>query len=375
MSRRVAPFCPPLRPQHLAIGLALCGMLWGLCAQPLRAEEAPLRLNDILAIGTHNSYKQAIPAQTMARLRAKDPALATSLDYAHRPLREQLDVGARQIELDVWYDPKGGLYAMGARDPDLLKPGFKVQHMAGLDTRSSCARLVQCLTILRDWSDAHPGHTPILLMFNTYDSSPLVKAAPFTEAAYDALDAEVRSVLAPEKLITPDDVQGAYPTLRDAVLADNWPTLAEARGRFLFALDENARKVALYRGKRRSLEGRVFFVNTDADSPAAAYMTINDPLRDAARIRAAVKAGFLVRTRADDGTIEARANDTARLKAALASGAQYVSSDYLWPDPRFHNAYHLALPGGARVLCNPVRRPEGCPAPALGPDNGAQAAK
>lgn len=344
----------------LALALGLAPGLAGLSPGSALAADGPLKINDILGIGTHNSYKQAMPAEAMAKLRAYDAQIARKLDYSHRSLTEQLDAGARQLELDVWYDPEGGLYAAGSQDPDLQKPGFKVQHVAGLDNQSSCVLLTQCLTIIKNWSNAHPGHVPILLMFNTNDESPLLKAAPFTEKAYDALDAEIRSVLPPQKLITPDDVQGDYPTLRKAVLADNWPTLSASRGKFLFALDQHEKKVALYRGTRRSLEGRVFFVNTDENSPAAAYMTINDPVKDAARIRAAVKAGFIVRTRADDGTIEARADDTTRMKAALASGAQYVSSDYFWPDPRFGNDYHLTLPGGETVACNPVRRPKGC---------------
>ena len=75
--------------------------------------------------------------------------------------------------------------------------------------------------------------------------------------------------LPPITLITPDDVQGAYPTLRHAVLHDAWPTLGQARGKVLFALDEDPDKVAVYRGKRRSLEGRVFFVNTDEANDSA----------------------------------------------------------------------------------------------------------
>jgi FAD/FMN-containing dehydrogenase len=143
------------------------------------------------------------------------------------------------------------------------------------------------------------------------------------------------------------------------VLADNWPKLEAARGRFLFALDEGPEKVAIYRGARPSLEGRVFFINTDEQSPAAAYMTINDPVRDGGRIRDAVEAGFIVRTRADAETREARANDRRRLEAALASGAQYISTDYLWSDPRFPD-YVARLPGAATVRCTPARRKASC---------------
>ena len=325
--------------------------------------EPALRTNDISVVGTHNSYKQAMPAETMAMLRARDPQAAEALDYAHRSLVEQLDRGARQIELDVNHDPEGGYYAgPGTGEPDLAVPGFKVLHMPGIDNASSCLRLTQCLQILRAWSDAHPRHVPILLMVNTKESANAVTgqpALPFDEAAYDALDAEIRSVLPPEKLITPDDVQDGYPTLRDAVRANNWPLLDEARGRFLFALDEDPDKVAVYRGRRRSLEGRLFFINTDEDSPAAAYMTINDPVRDEERIRQAVAAGYLVRTRADAETREARADDRSRLEAALASGAQYISTDYLWSDPRL-SAYTARLPDGETVRCTPIRQQAAC---------------
>ncbi|WP_373458579.1 Ca2+-dependent phosphoinositide-specific phospholipase C [Sphingomonas faeni] len=43
----------------------------------------------------------------------------------------------------------------------------------------------------------------------------------------------------------------------------------------------------------------------------------------------------------------------------MAGGAQYVSTDYLWPDPRLPSSYHVALPGGLIARCNPVRRPKG----------------
>jgi hypothetical protein len=352
--------------RSIVAGLALALLTQAASAQTGRARDTvrALRMNDIAVIGTHNSYKQPMPAATMAKVRAVDPKMADALDYSYRSLTEQLDAGARQLEIDVNYDPKGGHYARGSSDPKLQRPGFKVLHIPGIDNASSCVLLTECLTIIRGWSARHPRHVPILLMFNAKDEQNAARggidALPFDEAAYDALDAEIRSVMAPGKLIVPDDVQGRYPTLREAVLANNWPLLDAARGKFLFALDEPPAKVAVYRGARRSLEGRVFFINTDEASPAAAYLTLNDPVRDADRIRRDVAAGFLVRTRADANTHEARANNIVPRDTALAGGAQYVSTDYLWPDPRFPGGYHVALPGGLTARCNPVRRPKGC---------------
>ncbi|CAH0351189.1 MAG: Ca2+-dependent phosphoinositide-specific phospholipase C [Sphingobium sp.] len=335
-----------------------------------------LKLNDVVTVGTHNSYKTAIPEKLLTMIRTASAERADEIDYRHRPLSEQLDAGVRQLEIDVYRDPEGGRYlypaglrAVGAtldpaRRAALTEPGLKVMHIQDIDVLGACVTFRACLGIVRRWSLAHRDHAPILLMVNAKtDRSPFpdgVDALPFDAAAFDALDQEVRAVFPPQALITPDDVQGRYPTLRDAVLHDAWPTLGQARGKVLFALDEDPAKVAVYRGNRQSLEGRVFFVNTDESSPAAAYLTLNDPIAEAEHIRKAVAAGFIVRTRADSGTVEARGNDTIRRDAALASGAQFVSTDYIWPEPRLKNGYHVRLPDGAAMLCNPVRAARRC---------------
>lgn len=334
-----------------------------------------LDVNDLLSVGTHNSYKSAIPDAELTQLRARSSRAATVLDYAHRPLAEELDGGARQLELDVYYDPQGGRFAeplgprmLGQRLDDaaaaeLAKPGFKVLHIPDFDFRSTCARFVACLQTVKAWSDAHPDHIPLLILINAKDDRPLgasgAAIAKFDAAAFDALDAEIASVFADDDLITPDQVQGKHATLREAVLNSGWPKLREARGRVFFALDEAPAKVGMYRGDRRSLEGRRMFVNIDESSPAAAYITLNEPLQDAQRIRTAVEAGFIVRTRADADTLEAREGKTERREAALASGAQYVSTDYMQPDPRFAG-YSVRLPEGAATVCNPVRAQEQC---------------
>ena len=45
-----------------------------------------LRANDLLSIGTHNSYKGAIPDTEMTQLRARSTRAATVLDYSHPEL-------------------------------------------------------------------------------------------------------------------------------------------------------------------------------------------------------------------------------------------------------------------------------------------------
>jgi hypothetical protein len=48
-----------------------------------------LRLNQIQVIGTHNSYHIAQPKAVLDEIAKQNKQLAESLDYTHRPLREQ----------------------------------------------------------------------------------------------------------------------------------------------------------------------------------------------------------------------------------------------------------------------------------------------
>src|SRR6185295_10023709 len=111
-------------------------------------------------------------------------------------------------------------------------------HFQDTDFRSSCLTLVDCLKILKKWSDAHPDHVPILVSFNAKDDSlpngQGTQALKFDAAAYDALDAEIRSVMKPSDFLSPDAVQGNAATLREAIVTRGWPTLGEARGKFIF---------------------------------------------------------------------------------------------------------------------------------------------
>ncbi|MDP3635551.1 phosphatidylinositol-specific phospholipase C1-like protein [Phenylobacterium sp.] len=334
-----------------------------------RAAVDALPMNALQAVGTHNSYKLAIAPTEMALIRRVRPKQADGLDYAHPPLTAQLDAGARQLELDVLNDPEGGRYAaplamkmansatVAPYDLEPLKaPGLKVMHVQDLDYRSSCPTFIGCLNEIRAWSKAHPDHLPILVIMNLKEGGlegvpGAVSALAFDLKAMDKIDADIRSVFPESALITPDRVQGKAPTLAAGVKAGGWPRLKAARGTVMFAMDESGAKPALYRGARTSLEGRAMFINTD-EGPAAGYVTLNEPTELKTRIDAALANGLIVRTRADADTVEARANDRTRQEAAFASGAQYVSTDYMTPDTRF-GPYEARLPRGGIARLNP----------------------
>lgn len=336
------------------------GLAWGLAVTLSAAE---LKLNDIQVLGSHNSYKLTMAPDKFAELSARRPELARSLEYWHLPLREQLELGLRKLELDVFFDPAGTLYPIpdgqldgGAPGRTGVSPGqFRVQHVQNLDNRSSCATLVACLVILRDWSQEHPQHVPIFISFNAKDSAiempGYVGPLPFAEDAWQAMDAELRAVLG-DRLITPADVFAGE--------AREWPSLDAVRGRFVLILDEAGQKRRDYAVRWRE---RAMFANLPEEHVGAAILVINDPVAEFERIRALVRAGFIVRTRADADTIEARSGDYTRSAHALASGAQLVSTDYYLPASHFGTSYRVELPNGPR--CNPVRKPSFCELPNL----------
>jgi hypothetical protein len=84
-----------------------------------------------------------------------------------------------------------------------------------------------------------------------------------------------------------------------------------------------------------------------------AVMVLNDPVAQHDQIAAALHAGRLVRTRADADTREARAGDMRRRDAAFASGAQFISTDYPRPEPRWPR-YDVRFPSGGYVRCGPT---------------------
>lgn len=366
----------------LAVGVAgallvACGHSGGGHDSKVQDE---LRLNQMQVLATHNSYHPHPAGEPTATVMKQVLGpLADIVDYRHPTLEQQLDIGVRSFELDVWADPHGGNYARRpllstvGGDPEtgvaeLEQPGLKVLHIAQIDAESTCWSFVECLRQLKRWSDANPLHAPIMVMieikdidfFNTATYLPIT---PWTAVDYDNLDQEIRSVLPPEKLITPDDVQGDYSTLEGAVLAKKWPALAASRGKFLFTSCNclsNDRQRKDYIRADGSLKDRVLFPSSQPGNPDAAFILLDDPKANFTEIQRLVAAGYIVRTRADANTKEARNNDYSTQEAAFASGAQFVSTDYEIPDATINPDYQVQVPDGKPARCNPISAPSSC---------------
>jgi hypothetical protein len=244
-------------------------------------------------------------------------------------------------------------------------------HLQDIDYRSNCLTFERCLREVKEWSDAHPTHVPIPILVQLVDDPLVIPGAPLpftTPVKWDTtqmntLDREIRNVFTPCDVITPDDVRGHHRTLEDAVLKQGWPTLTSSRGKVMFLMDNAGDYRTAYLAGHPSLHGRELFTNSTPGQPDAAFVKENDPTgTNFSRIQNEVRAGYLVRTRADADTVQARTGDTTIRDAALASGAQIVSTDYPVAGiaARFGTDYVAQLPGGAVARCNPINSNRRC---------------
>ena len=294
-------------------------------------DSTAININHIQFVGSHNSYKQTMPDGFVKQLMKVNPEVMESLEYEHIPLAEQLDLGIRKLELDVFY------VADEAR--------FLVGHVQQIDMNSNCVTLRICLNQIIAWSKKNTTHAPIWISFNAKDDYIFGLPSPekFTPVAFKLMDSIIEEMLG-ENLIRPRDIVDLQ-----------WPLLEEARGKFILILDEGGSKRDMY---YEGWQQRPMFTNAPEGHPAAAIMIINDPVDQLEEIQRLVKAGYMIRTRADADTREARDNDIRRKVAAFESGAQAVSTDYYLPATHFGNEYQVSLP--EPVQCNPITAPKNC---------------
>lgn len=347
-----------------------------------------LKLNQVQIIATHNSYHLTTDQAILRFLRSlyKSKLLPHGLnpaeiDYTKDSLSVQLGrYSVRGLELDIWNDPQGGRFyyrkgkgyvfkrtASGIEA--LKKPGFKLLHIPDFDFNSTNPTFVDALKEIKRWSDANPNHLPVFINVESETSAPgdhkrapkyLTHAVPWDSMAVENMDREVKSVFGEnlDGVITPDKVRGNYATLEQAVLAGNWPTIGASRGKVVFIIDKHANVEELYAAGHPSFKGRAMFVYVKPGKPEAAFVILNGPQRDSGQIVDAVKKGYIVRTRSDGGTGEARTGYYGDMLAAFVSGAQIISTDYYKPDYRAGTKgwsdYHVLFPEGGMARVDTV---------------------
>jgi hypothetical protein len=316
-----------------------------------------LRLNESKVLASHNSYKKR-PHKKVIRFLTKfkkqlgagnDPI---QLDYGHLTLPEQFDqYNIRGIELDLYYDPVGGHYRkrklnkfliglkQRVKDPKMSSSGFKVLHIADVDYETHYLTFQDALIELKSWSEKNPNHHPIYVNIEPKSISPgnesktlrrlgFKPCIPYDSLAYIRMEEEILHILPKQSVFTPKDLRGSYPSIRDRIVEEGWPLLSSCLGKIIFILDGNE---SLYKASTKNF---LMFHYASPNDPEAAFVIANDAIGNEEKIQALTQT-YIVRTRADAGTMESRKNDYSTFNAARKSGAQIISTDYYTPDLRW----------------------------------------
>ena len=318
-----------------------------------------LKINQLQYLGSHNSYRQNTDADILEFVTSIASSLPAEfnpieLDYNHIPLKDQFTFyGVRQVELDLFLDQQGGLFynrrgnSLVGRETasnisELQAPGIKMLHIPDIDFNSHNYTFISSLKEIKEWSNNYPEHIPIFILveLKTTTINSTLPGVGFAEteswdnmAALNSLESEILSVFNKSDIITPDNVRGNYSTLNEAVLNHNWPTIDESRGKVVFLFD-NEYVANEYVANAPSLEGRLIFTNSTPGNADAAFVKKNDINAALSRINTLAEQGYLVRTRVDAGTYEARNNDYSKWMLATESGAHFLSTDYYKADDR-----------------------------------------
>lgn len=330
-----------------------------------------LPLNHFRILASHNSYKKWPSEQEMRFLYKIRKQLGEEnnpdmIDYGHATLEDQLSLHQiRGLEFDVYADPKGkafrkrqiGFFARGVKkkckEPLLSQPGLKILHIKDIDFETHVFTFEQALLQLRSWSVNHPNHFPIYVNIELKEDGPgnssralqrlgFKKAPLFDSVAWSELNATIAHTLA-DRIVTPLDMQGDYADLRQRIDSLNWPKLQDVRGKFIFIVE----------GFNQDLQD--IYWSNPTDFPVFGYgeeqnrncvfLLRNDPMHNESAIQDLVRRGYVVRTRTDAGTWEARINDSSRKLAAFQGMAQIVSTDYYLPNLNW-SAYCVKLTNG-----------------------------
>lgn len=398
-----------------------------------------MRIADQWSIGTHDSEHIA-PDPSKPWVQAYLDLVESDILFTPAPLAQQLDQGARQIELDFSYTPPnanaiidGAVEGIFGKETgqQILQQGLcggtipgplNVVHSPIVDCNSYCEEgMTDCLNQINAWSQANPNHLPIMIYLDPKVLIDNIYLGNWIQTHMGTLNDTITSVFGPDKLIKPSDLG---PVPRDAIIANGrqaWPTVQDSLGKFMFVLawydnshSFKAKPDDLYQGysdlwtagKTDPSKAPAYFFDMsnwngqDKDDwnqtlfdgngnlqPSklstgpewAAILTTDEAPDDPAgtpagtgpkEIAQLVQQGFVVRLRADavSDTVD---QNTLVQKAAIASGAQFIATDWLTEIPNPPGGVQpympktdsgkgppmpstFRLPNGAMVGCTPA---------------------
>lgn len=279
-----------------------------------------VKFNDVVFMGTHNSYQTQATSAFIKFYKALDILTFSYVDgdvtsFVMDTLTEQLELGVRNLEIDV------------ETVVDDTEIGFIVSHSPIFDNTSSCYDFEKALDELIMWSDANPGHLPVSIIIEPKEGLPPVNGLRNFNLEYaNALDSLLREKLG-DKLLTPADMMGEYESFKAMREDDGWLELEDTMGKFLILLHD-CKVTEKYIGQDESIKTQAMFPMLryeDIHESYTSFILCNDP-EEAVEYKSETigECNLIVRTRAD----EYPEYDYDRYSLTDQCGSQIITTDY-----------------------------------------------
>ena len=122
-----------------------------------------------------------------------------------------------------------------------------------------------------------------------------------------------------------------HKSISERLKTTSWPTLNSCLGKVIFILDGDQNDI--YQTSLENGEERPMFTFSEPGKITAAFIKRNNPIGQEEQINK-MTDDYIVRTRSDVETMQARTEDYSMFNAAINSNAQIISTDYYREDPK-----------------------------------------
>lgn len=304
-----------------------------------KAIEDGIKLNEIAILGTHNSYQTLATSETRFLMGIIDAITLKKLglntfDFEMDTLTEQLEMGVRNVEIDIETLDKDN------------RIEFKVTHNSLIDNASSAYDFKKALKEIKMWSDNNPNHIPVIIIVEPKSFVIEINGMKKFSLEYaKELEKIVADTLG-ESLLTPADMLRDYESFKEMREKDDWISLKEAQGKILvllhdcdvtesyIALDETIRTQKMFPMLRYD----------DRNESYTSFILENDPWNaDSRKSESLDKYNLIIRTRADKYP-----NYSAeRYEVTENCGSQIITTDF--PEKVNGNEEHFYSFNGKKI--------------------------
>lgn len=278
-----------------------------------------VKFNEVAFLGTHNSYQTLPTKEQKALMKTLDffalGFVETKTEFQMDTLTEQLDLGIRNLEIDV----------IVQETDDGTK--FRVCHKQLLENTSSCYDFELALKEIKLWSDNNPNHLPITVIIEP--KGKVVETGGFKTFSLDycnQMDEIIRNTLGSSHL-SPAQMLRDYKNFKEMRFADDWLTLGETRGKIMVLLHD-CNVTDSYIAQDESIKTQAMFPMLRYDDRNETYTSFvlnNDPNSAVEQNNELVhECKLIVRTRADDYPTFS----DERYNKANKCGSQIMTTDY-----------------------------------------------